>query len=88
MFLSLSDGICNGELFKTKNQKQSLKKYLKKFNKNKFISDFYNSVTNENTIDKGYYKLGTDKSILKSILNRHRIMHGYDKAYGTEINKM
>lgn len=84
LFLSQVDGICNGELFKTKRSKSSIKKFIKDRSDKEKISSTLNPILEENAID--VYHPNKDK--FKSDLNRHGVMHGYDFDFGTETNSL
>ena len=82
--LSQADGICNGQLFRTKKEKESLKKYLAKTESRSFNNILFQMITNESTIDTGYSK----KEINGNSLNRHSVVHGLDVNFGTRINSL
>ena len=84
LFLSQADGICNGQLFRTKKEKDSLKKYLSKSKNGNFINILLGMITDESAIDVGYSK----KEKFDSNLNRHAVVHGLDVNFGTEINSL
>ena len=81
LFLSLADGLCNGSLFKTKNNKANLKKELTGTH---YLDVFLAVITQESAIDIAYSK----KSKFPSSLNRHGVLHGLDFEYGTKINSL
>jgi hypothetical protein len=81
LFLSLADGLCNGSLFITKNNKASLKKYLA--NKT-YLEDFLKVISEVSAIDTAHYK----KNSFPSNLNRHGVLHGLDFDYGTRLNSL
>ena len=84
LFLSLADGICNGLLFTTKRNKESLRKYLAKNDNGSLITILLGMITNESTIDEGYSK----KEKNEKKLNRHSVVHGLEIHFGTEINSL
>lgn len=84
LFLSQVDGICNGELFKTRQSKSAIKKFIKKSSNKSNISSSLNAILKENAIDVYH----PDKSKFKSELNRHGVMHGYDFDFGTKTNSL
>lgn len=84
LFLSQADGICNGQLFRTKKEKESLKKFLSKSKNGNLINILLRMITDESAIDVGY----TKKEEFDSNLNRHAVVHGLDVNFGTEINSL
>ena len=84
LFLSQADGTCNGQLFRTKKEKESLKKYLAKTESRSFNNILFQMITSENTIDEGYSK----KEKNGNSLNRHSVVHGLDVDFGTRINSL
>lgn len=84
LFLSQSDGICNGQLFTTKNEKKALKKLLDNSEPGSFTKSLYGMITGESAIDVNYSKIGN----FHSSLNRHGVVHGRDNNFGTEINSL
>ena len=84
LFLSLADGICNGLLFKTRNEKDALRKYLEEFGAGNFATVLFGQIVKESAIDEYFPKRGK----YNSLLNRHGIMHGLDSSYGTKINSL
>lgn len=84
LFLAQADGICNGELFKTKHSKAAIKKFIKESSKSDKISAILSPILEESAIDIYH----PDKTKFNSDLNRHGVMHGYDTNYGTEINSL
>lgn len=84
LFLTQADGICSGELFKTRNEKKALKKYLQTNGTPGFLTTFLSAITEESAIDVYH----PDKKKYKSDLNRHGVMHGFDFDYGTELNSL
>lgn len=84
LFLSQADGICKGELFKTRRQKESLKEFLSSNYPTKSIPNMLKVLTKENAIDVYH----PEKSKYSSQLNRHGVFHGYDTDYGNEINSL
>ena len=84
LFLSQADGLCNGELFKVRNDKKALKKYIAKSQYGSFFKILFGMITKENAVDAGYSKM----SNFESTLNRHAVMHGKDVQYGTELNSL
>lgn len=84
LFLSQADGICEGELFKTKNKKSQLKQYLKKTGNGDFIATFLKPIASESSIDVYH----PEKARYFSELNRHGVMHGYDTDFGTKTNSL
>lgn len=84
LFLSQADGICNGQLFTTKKEKESLKKYLAKTESGSFNNILFEMITNQSAIDTGYSK----KNNFEDSLNRHSVVHGLDLHFGTKINSL
>ncbi|WP_143185620.1 hypothetical protein [Winogradskyella jejuensis] len=84
LFLSQADGICNGQLYRTKKEKEALKKFLSKSENGNFINILLRMITDESAIDVGYSK----KESFDSKLNRHAVVHGLDLNFGSEINSL
>lgn len=85
LFLSQSDGICNGELFKTRKDKISIKEFLsEKYSSFSTMLKLLEVITQESAIDVYH----PHKSKYSSTLNRHGVFHGYDINYGTELNSL
>jgi hypothetical protein len=84
LFLSQADGICNGQLFMTRKNKESLKKFLSKSKNGNFINILLGMITGESAIDVGYSK----REEFDSNLNRHAVVHGLDVNFGTEKNSL
>jgi hypothetical protein len=82
LFLSQADGVCSGELFRTKDNKKRLKDLIKENETPEPLSILLNVLTKISAIDV-YYKQESESQI---DLNRHGVMHGYSVNYGTEIN--
>lgn len=76
LFLSLTDGATNGELFK-----KSYFQKLKKQNKNHFLADIFNE---QNPVKKAF----TPNKSSNSELMRHGIMHGNSTNYGNKVNSL
>ena len=83
LFLSQADGICKGELFKTRKDKAAIKAYMKELYPSK-VPNFLQVITTESAID--VYFPQRDK--YKSELNRHGVFHGYDVEYGNKTNSL
>jgi hypothetical protein len=84
LFLAQADGICNGELFKTRRSKEAIKKFIKESSESDKISAYLSPILEESAIDIYH----PDKDRFNSDLNRHGVMHGYDTDYGTEMNSL
>ena len=84
LFLSQADGICNGELFKTRRSKSAIKEFIRENSDQNEISSTLNAILAENAIDVYH----PNKIKYKSDLNRHGVMHGYDFDFGTETNSL
>ncbi len=84
LFLSQADGICKGELFKTRRQKEALKEFLSSNYPTKSVPHMLKVLTKENAIDVYH----PEKSKFTSQLNRHGVFHGYDTDYGNELNSL
>lgn len=84
LFLSQADGICNGQLFRTRKEKESLKKFLSKSENGNFINVLLGMITDESAIDVGYSK----KEQFDSNLNRHAVVHGLVVNFGEEKNSL
>jgi len=84
LFLSQADGISTGLLFKTKDKKKELKKFVAEERDNKFFGDILNVILRVNKIDE-YFSKDFDSS---TGLNRHAVLHGYDTDFGTELNSL
>jgi hypothetical protein len=80
LFLSQVDGICDGNIFRSK---KKLKKYLEQQSSPEIIDSV---LMNESAIDVDTRK--EDKSNFFSDLNRHGVMHGFHLEYGTENNSL
>lgn len=77
LFLSQCDGICDGSMFSIKNSKQALKKFLP--TKQPYLNDPLTKVRGiDSKIDEAH--------LFNSDLNRHKVIHGKDVNFGTEIN--
>ena len=76
LFLSLTDGVANGELFK-----KSFFVNLKKQNKNHFLVDIFNK---NNLVNKAFIPNKSSHSELM----RHGIMHGNSINYGNKTNSL
>ena len=84
LFLSQADGICKGLLFKTREKKKELKKFVDEKEDNKFFEDILKTILRVNKIDE-YFSKDSDSS---TGLNRHAVLHGYDTDFGTELNSL
>lgn len=80
LFLTQTDGLCKGRLFRHKKARQLL------MNEKKRRSIFEAVLYNESAINVDTRK--TDKSEFKSDLNRHAVLHGLDTSYSNEINSL
>lgn len=83
LFLSQADGICKGELFKTRREKEAIKSYIKELYPLK-VPAFLQVITSESAID-AYFP---ERNKFKSGLNRHGVFHGYDTEYGNRTNSL
>jgi len=84
LWLTLCDGICEGELFKLKGNKRAIRKCLEDNDTPDTYAKYLEVITEVNAIDA----YTGDKAKYKSQLNRHGIVHGYDINYGNEINSL
>lgn len=84
LWLTLCDGICEGEFFKLKGNKRAIRKWLKDNDTPDTYGKYLEVITEVNAIDA----YTGDKAKYKSQLNRHGIVHGYDINYGNEINSL
>tara|TARA_R110000744_G_scaffold10808_1_gene33381 strand:- start:48 stop:674 length:627 start_codon:yes stop_codon:yes gene_type:complete len=85
LFLSQSDGMCGGYLFKGGNRKQELKKYLATSEYGSFFLLLLNSINQKSAIDSFYPEESGD---YESDLNRHGVIHGYNTSFGTKENSL
>lgn len=85
LFLSQSDGICGGYLFKGRERKQDLKKFLATSSNGSIFLLLLNSIKQKSSIDSFYPE---ESNVYESELNRHGVMHGYNIEYGTETNSL
>ena len=81
LFLTIADGLCNGYLFKTKQNKLNLKQELSKTH---CLEEFLSLITEVSAIDIAHAK----KINFPSTLNRHGVLHGLDFDYGTKTNSL
>nr|WP_299486141.1 hypothetical protein [uncultured Allomuricauda sp.] len=84
LFLSQADGLSNGLLFITRNNKKDLKKFVAEEKGNKFFGDILDAILRINKIDE-YFSKELHGS---TELNRHAVLHGYDTDFGTELNSL
>lgn len=84
LWLTLCDGICEGELFKLKGNKRAIRKWLRDNDTTETYVKYLEVITEVNAIDA----YTGDKAKYKSQLNRHGIVHGFDINYGNEINSL
>jgi hypothetical protein len=84
LFLSQADGICSGDLFKTAKNKKQIRNLLRDKKIPVHLEIFLSAITAEAVIDKPHPKT---KNVNDS-LNRNAVLHGYDTAYGSEINSL
>jgi hypothetical protein len=84
LWLTLCDGICEGELFKLKGNKRAIRKWLEDNDTPDTYAKYLEVITEVNAIDA----YTGHKANYKSQLNRHGIVHGYDINYGNEINSL
>lgn len=84
LWLTLCDGICEGELFKLKGNKRAIRKWLRDNDTTETYVKYLEVITEVNAIDA----YTGDKVKYKSQLNRHGIVHGFDINYGNEINSL
>lgn len=80
LFISLSDGVCEGKIFSGK--KESKKSF---FDSKKSPYFTNNTLLNETAINEDSRK---DATNFFSELNRHKVMHGLSNDYGIEINSL
>lgn len=81
LFLSTADGIFDGKLFKTKSNKENLKK---KIFESKHLEEHSTVLMRISAIDAG-------EGILNRFynpLNRHMVVHGKDLNFGNKINSL
>ncbi|MBG6110080.1 hypothetical protein H4V97_000241 [Flavobacterium sp. CG_23.5] len=79
LFLSQGDGMIDGKIF---HNRQNLDKHLDK----KRNPDFVSLLKDDCPLNVPSIKVKKSKYFSK--LNRHAVMHGEDKNYGTEINSL
>ncbi len=84
LWLTLCDGICEGELFKLKGNKRAIRKWLEDNDTPKKYMEWLEVITEVSAIDV----YTGDKANYKSQLNRHGIVHGYDINYGNKVNSL
>jgi len=80
LFLTQTDGLCQGRLFRNKKARELLT------NEKKRRSIFNAVLAKESAINVDTRKV--DNSNYKSDLNRHAIMHGFDTKYSSEVNSL
>jgi hypothetical protein len=78
LFISQSDGICEGKIF-SGNKKKDF------FDSKKSSYFVNNTLLNETAINEDSRK---DSTAFFSELNRHKVMHGLTSDYGNEINSL
>jgi len=77
IFLSQCDGICDGKMFKIKNNKKALKEFLP--SKQSFLNNPLVKIRGiDSSIDQAH--------LFNSDLNRHKVIHGHDTHFGTKTN--
>ena len=84
LWITLCDGLCEGELFKLKGDKKAINKWLTDNQTPIGYLKFIEVITKVNAIDA----YTGNKINYKSQLNRHGIVHGFDINYGSEINSL
>lgn len=80
LFISLTDGICDGKLFRGKNALNSF------FTENNVSNRIKEVLDKESAINVDTRKI--DKSNYFSELNRHGVVHGLHTDFGNEINSL
>lgn len=84
LWLTLSDGICNGKFFKIRKNKKALKLWLNQIGTPDSLIKILKVISQENAIDV----FSDNTAQYPSQLNRHVIIHGFDSNYGNEINSL